>query len=472
MTRPSWLAQLSQMAGPRYLAITECMTAALQAGVLRPGDRLPRHRDLAGELGLNVSTVTRAYLEMQRRGLAQGAPGRGTFVAEPKWQDSPSSLSHGVPEGDFLDLSHNFPPTAPVMGLAAIAEAAAFSQPDLRRLLSGQADVGCATHRAAGALWLSRFGIETEAEDVILTSGGQHGLLLALAAHTRPGDPVLTEELSFYGLKSAATLLGRTLVPVRMDAQGLMPDYLEAACRRSGAKVLFCSPTLHNPTTATMPLARRHEVLDVCERHGLQVVEDDVYGFLIDPPLPSLAALAPERVTHVTSISKIVGPGWRVGYLRAPPAMHEALGVALRATTLMASSLAAEAVSRLIVTRTLNAISCRVREEIEWRQRVAATIFGPSSATRHPAAFHLWLRLRAGWTAEGFVREAEKRGVGVAPGSLFEVGRIIEDASVRICLNAAASAERLAEGLRILRDLAEAEPPIPSPDRPKASVAR
>jgi DNA-binding transcriptional MocR family regulator len=475
MTRPTWLAPLPQMTGPRYLAITDCLAAALQTGALRPGDRLPRHRDLAGELGLNVSTVTRAYLEMQRRGLVQGEPGRGTFVAEPKWQDGPWSLSHGAPGGDFLDLSHNFPPTAPVQGLAAIAEAATFSEPDLGRLLSGQADVGRASHRAAGALWLSRFGIAAEAEDVILTSGGQHGLLLALAVHTKPGEPVLTEELSFYGLKSAATLLGRTLVPVRMDAHGLMPDYLEAACRRTGARTLFCSPTLHNPTTATMPLGRRHEVLGVCERYGLQVVEDDVYGFLIDPPLPSLAALAPERVTHVTSISKIVGPGWRVGYLRAPRAMHEALGVALRATTLMASSLAAEAVSRLIATRTLDAIGRRVREEIEWRQRVAAAIFGHSEGTsgavRHPAAFHLWLRLRAGWTAEAFVREAEARGVGVAPGSLFEVGRIVEDAAVRICLNAAASAERLADGLRILRDLAAMEPPVPAQGRLRDVVA-
>lgn len=454
MSRPSWLAPLPQMTGPRYLALTDCMAAAVQAGTLRPGDRLPPHRDLAGRLGLNVSTVTRAYLEMQRRGLVQGEAGRGTFVAEPRWQDGPSSLAHGAPPGDFLDLSHNFPPTAPVHGLAAMTAAAAFSEPVLGRLLSGQADVGQAAHRAAGALWLSRFGITAGAEDVIVTSGGQHGLLLALAAQTRPGEPVLTEELGFYGLKSAAALLGRPLVPVRMDAHGLMPDYLEAACRRTGARTLVCSPTLHNPTTATMPLERRQAVLRVCERHGLQIVEDDVYGFLIDPPLPSFAALAPERVTHVTSISKIVGPGWRLGYLRAPRPLHKALGVALRATTLMASSLAAEGISRLITSRALDEIGLRVRQAIAARQRSAAAIFGRSRAMRHPAAFHLWLRLRAGWTADAFVREAALRGVGVAPGSLFEVGRIVEDEAVRICLNAAASDDRLVDGLRILRDLA------------------
>jgi len=256
------------------------------------------------------------------------------------------------------------------------------------------------SHRAAGAHWLRRFGIEAQAEDIVVTCGWQHGLVLALAAQTKPGEPVLTEELGFYGLKSAAALLGRTLVPLRMDRHGLMPDDLDAACRRNGARALVCAPGLHNPTTATLPLERRHEVLCVCERHGLQIIEDDVYGFLIDPPLPSFAALAPERATHVTSISKIVGPGWRLG--RRPSTSGCAFAPAGRPMPL-----------------------CRRR-----------------------------------------------RGVGVAPGSLFEMGRLTEEEAVRICPNAAASAERLAEGLRILRDLAATEPPGPAGDDGMAPARR
>ncbi|WP_164868049.1 aminotransferase-like domain-containing protein [Rhodovarius crocodyli] len=454
MAFPSWLSALPAMSGPRYLAITECLAAAVQAGELRPGDRLPPHRDLAGTLSLNVSTVTRAYHEMQKRGLVQGETGRGTFIAPPHGHDGPFTLSHGTPAGNFVDLSHNFPPTAPVHGLPAISAAMEFSERELAGLLSGQADVGQAWHRDAGAQWLRGFGIEATPEDVILTGGGQHGLMLAIAAQTRPGEPVLTEELGYYGLKSTAAMLGRPLVPVRMDAEGLMPDYLELACRRSGARTLVCTPTLHNPTTATMSLVRRQEVLEVCQRLGVTIIEDDVYGFLIEPSLPSFAALAPGRTIHVTSISKIVGPGWRLGYLKAPRPMQEALGIALRATTLMASSLAGEGISRLIASGALSGISARVRQEIAWRQRVAAGIFNGLRVRQHPAAFHLWMRLPVGWTAEEFTRRAAQRGVGVAPSPLFEMGRAAEDQAVRICVNAAPSVERLSEALGILRDLA------------------
>lgn len=124
-------------------------------------------------------------------------------------------------------------------------------------------------------------------------------------------------------------MLGRSLVPVRTDVHGLLPDYLDAACRRAGARTLVCTPTLYNPTTATMPLERRQDVLRVCERHDLQAIEDDAYNFLLDLPVPPLAVLAPERVTHISSLAKIVGAGWRLGFLRAPAMLRDALGSAL-----------------------------------------------------------------------------------------------------------------------------------------------
>ncbi|MCK8784408.1 PLP-dependent aminotransferase family protein [Roseomonas sp. NAR14] len=458
MQPPPWLALLPALAGPRYLAIAESIVAAVHAGTLRPGDRLPPHRDLAQSLGLNVSTVTRAYAEAQRRGLTRGETGRGTFITLPPGEDGPSSLWKGLAAPGFVDLSHNFPPTAPADSAAAAVEAALLSGPDLRRLLPSQTGAGLPEHRAAGAAWLGRFGIPATADDVVVTSGGQHGLLLAMAAQTRQGDPVLTEERGFYGLKSVAAMLGRPLVPVRMDQEGLMPDSLDAACRRTGARLLVCAPTLHNPTTATMPLERRHAILRVCERHGLGLVEDDVYNFLMETPIPPFAALAPERTTYVTSVSKVIGPGWRIGFLRAPRDLSHQIGTALRATTLMASTIAAEIVARLVRGQALEGVAARLREEIRARQRLVGATLGVPQALRHPSAFHVWLKLGPRWTEDAFVRAAEARGVGVTPGSVFEVGPLVRDDAVRICVNAAASREVLERSLETLRALFLAQP--------------
>ncbi|MFK3708689.1 aminotransferase class I/II-fold pyridoxal phosphate-dependent enzyme [Klebsiella sp. NPDC088457] len=168
-------------------------------------------------------------------------------------------------------------------------------------------------------------------------------LQLALGALTRPGDIILTEELTYYGLKSSAAMMGRPIIGVRMDEQGLLPDALETAIQRSGSKVLFCCPTLHNPTTATMSEVRRREIVSICRKYSVVIVEDDVYGWMQEESLPSLAELAPERTVYVTGLSRLVGPGLRIGYIAAPSEYIRALGVALRATTLMAFPLNAAA---------------------------------------------------------------------------------------------------------------------------------
>ncbi len=219
---------------------------------------------------------------------------------------------------------------------------------------------------------------------MLVTCGGQHGLLLSLMALTHPGDAVLAEELSFYGLKSAAGMLGRSLVGVRMDREGIVPEYLDVVCRRTRAKVLVCTPTLHNPTTATMSDERRREVAEICARHDVLIVEDDVYGFLPDPILRPLAASAPDRVVHISSLSKLAGPGLRIGFLRVPRQLVSAFGIALRATTLMASPFNAEWATRLLESRRIDQVVAAMRAETQARQAlVLVSCLGkPSSPNR------------------------------------------------------------------------------------------
>lgn len=457
--QPDWTKAVQRTAGPRYQAIIGAVELALGSGALRPGDRLPPQRDLAAWLSLNIGTVSRAYAEMQKSGLARGEVGRGTFLNDLKGADGPSSLSEPSAHRPFIDLSHNFPAHAMRHPAIEFIRAELESDLDVATLLASQIDIGLESHRRAAAQWLGRFGVDATADDMLVTCGGQHGLLLSLAALTRPGDIVMAEELSFYGLKSAAAMLGRSLVGVRMDREGVMPDYLDIVCRRTGAKVLFLTPTLHNPTTATMSAERRQEIVEVCTRHDVMIVEDDVYGFMPEePPLP-LATLAPDRVVHVSSLSKLVGPGLRIGFMRVPRHLLYSFGIALRATVLMASPINAEWAARLLRSPEIARVVAGIRAETAARQALAATIFPPRAIIARPDAYYFCLKLRNGWSAEAFTQAAEDNGVGVAPLSLFEVSSLHQSDTVRVCVNAASDRNALRDALAKLECLLEAGTP-------------
>ncbi|MCJ2065223.1 PLP-dependent aminotransferase family protein [Methylobacterium sp. J-088] len=457
--RPGWTEAVARTAGPRYRAIVGAVEIALRTGALRPGDRLPPQRDLAAWLALNIGTVGRAYAEMQATGLARGEVGRGTFLNPMQEPDGPSSLRGQSPRRTFIDLSHNFPAHAMRHPALELIRPEFEGACDIGTLLASQVDIGLPAHRLIAARWLGRFGIAAEPDAVLITCGGQHGLLLALMALTRPGDAVLAEELAFYGLKSAAGMLGRALVGVRMDREGIVPDYLDVVCRRTGAKVLVCTPTLHNPTTATMSDDRRRQVADVCARHDVLIVEDDVYGFLGDPPLRPLAALAPDRVVHISSLSKLAGPGLRIGFLRVPRPLIDAFGIAMRASTLMASPFTADWATRLLASPRIDRIVAAMRAETQARQALVAALLPAQAVMAHPNAYYVCLKLRNGWSAEAYTQAAEARGVGVTPLSLFEVSSTHPSDAVRICVNAAPDRETLRGALETLTTLLDSGGP-------------
>jgi DNA-binding transcriptional MocR family regulator len=459
--RSDWTKPIASFTGPRYLAIVRALELALASGDVQTGDRLPPQRDLAQHLSVNIGTIGKAYTTMQERGLVASRVGRGTHVIHREKEDGPRSLWNHSAAQNFIDLSHSFPDNAPVH--PAIAEILREwpSGIDVPTLLARQIDAGLPQHRWAGAQWIGRFGIEGSPENVMVTCGGQHGIVLAMAALSRPGDTILTEELAFYGLKSAANMMGRSLAGVRMDGEGLTPENLDIVCRRTGGKVLFCTPTLHNPTTAVMSLARRLEVLEVCRRHDVMIVEDDVWNFMLDIPAVPFAVLDPERTVYITSFSKIIGPGLRIGFLRTPQRALHAFGVALRATTLMASAISAEYIAKLIASPPLEYIVRSVREEARARQEILAEILPAANIITKPDAYYAWLKLSNGWSADAYVKMAEKRGVGITSFTVFEVSSLNHSDAVRICLNGAPDRAALGEALGCLRGLLlEASQPI------------
>ncbi len=172
---------------------------------------------------------------------------------------------------------------------------------------------------AAGAQWMTECGYPIEADRLIVTAGGQHAMTAALGAITEPGDIVLTESLTYRACAGSPTFCACACMAWAMDESGIDPEAFETACRTLNPKAFYCVTNLQNPTALVVPVERRREIAAICQRYGVKIVEDDVYGFLLgeDTP-PALSTFAPELGHYFTSLSKSMAPGLRVGYLALP----------------------------------------------------------------------------------------------------------------------------------------------------------
>ena len=456
-----WNPDIPPSARPVYRAIADAMAADIGAGRLGAGARLPSQRALAGALGVNLTTVTRAMREAERRGLVIGSRGSGTFVASrvdqvPDWPDP----FRRPAAADFVDLSLNYPPDVAEAELAgALAEwvAAIARRPqECRGLLPYRATQGSAGDRAAAAAWLEEGGLATDPDRIVICSGAQHGLGLGLAALARPGAKVLCEALAYPGLRAVARTAGLKLIPVAMDQDGMRPAALRDAIRQHTPAGLVSNPTFHNPTGVVMPLARRQELARLLRQTGLWVIEDDIYGALANAPPRSFAALLPERTVYVTSLSKTVAPGLRIGYLVAPDAavLGGLLGAA-RASSWMAAPILASIASSWIREGVARRAVRQVRAELARRQRIARQALGSAAASGgDPRSPHLWIPLADASEEARVVSLLNQQGVGVTAGEAFRIGAT-PSYGFRLGLGAARSQAVLNGALAIVADALE-----------------
>ncbi|WP_236020501.1 aminotransferase-like domain-containing protein [Sabulicella rubraurantiaca] len=458
-----WAPRLAGRGGPIYLAIADAIDEAIKSGELPGGARLPTHRAMAEALGVDLTTVTRAYREARQRGLLEATVGRGTFVRK----TSPEAASVGRAEGrGLIDLSMNLPPEPsdpPLRQLIQTGLADLLSGPDAASLLTYRPGAGSAEERAAGAAWVSPTLGEVDPGLVLVSPGAQPALLATLGLVARAGDLVLTDALTYPGFRGAAAQLGIRLCPVACDADGMLPDAVEEACRGDDRpRALYCIPTLQNPTSITLPLERRQALVDVARRHRLRILEDDAYGVLPVRPLPALAALAPEITFHVSTLSKVISPALRVAYVVAPDQGCAAkLAAALRANVLTASPLLTALATKWVRDGTARSLLSAVRRECMARQEIAREILPAGSFLAQPEGLHLWLRLLPPWRRLDFASRIREQGLAIVPSDAFAVGEGTPPDAVRVSLGAAPSREQLRIALRAIATVFAGEASAP-----------
>jgi DNA-binding transcriptional MocR family regulator len=444
-----WRPRLEGKDGPLYRAIADCLAEDIDGGGLEAGARLPTMRALADAVGVTVGTVYRAYGLAEKRGLISREMGRGSFV-----RTHPSAArSEQAGAGEVLDLSRNQPPDVRVEETLRRALIDMGREADLSGMLDYGTSQGTARHRKVLARWLAGHGARFDPQSLIVTSGAQQALTVTLAALSRPGDCLLVEELTYPGIKSLARIFGLELRPLAIDDGGLRPEALEAALSETPpGRLLYCMPNAHNPTTATLDEARRREIARIAARADLLIVEDDVNPRLADDALPTLASLHPARTVYISSLSKIMAPGLRIGALAAPGELLDDLLAAAQTTNWMAPPLMAELACRWIEDGTADVLERERNQVIGRVQALAEAAFKGLDYRIAADNPNLWLKLGPRWQGADFAAMAESSGIITSPSHSFAIAPGTGAPAVRLSLTERDEA-LLRRGLKRLAEL-------------------
>jgi DNA-binding transcriptional MocR family regulator len=438
------------MSKSEYLKLADTIAAEIAGGTLKAGDRLPPQRNFAYERGIAVSTASRVYAELLRRGLVVGEVGRGTFISREARRDI---AAPGEPRGIRIDLEFNFPVLPEQTALIAKSLDGLEKPGALDAALRQATSVGTPAMRSVAAAYLSQGAWSPAPEQLVFTGNGRQSIAAALATVVPTGGRCGVEALTYPFIKGIAARLGISLVPLSMDEDGIRPDSVQKAHREAQLSAIYVQPAIQNPLGMTMPPARRADLLRIVEKLDLPVIEDNVYGFLDDEP--PLAALAPESCIVIDGLSKKVAPGLTLGFIVPPRRLRESVRASVRSGGWTAQGFAFAAAQRMMGDGTTAELSRLKRLDARARQKLAAECLSGFEIQTSGKSYHLWLTLPAQWRSQAFVAAAAKRDIALTPSTTFAVTPGHAPNAVRLAL-AAPTMHQLDAGLRTLAAMLDA----------------
>jgi DNA-binding transcriptional MocR family regulator len=438
---------------PLYLQIRNQIRELILTGALPESSRLPPQRELASALRVNRTTVVNAYQELAADGLVDATIGRGTVVRSTERPASPVPPTP-LPWAEVFSLrtrTTRDPLIRDVMTLCAqedvISFAAGVPAPDLYPLDEFRAVVDEVLARDGRTLlqycptegylplreWLAAHmaerGARVSARNMLVLAGSQQGLDLVARLLLDPGDVVITESPSYLGVLQVFQAAGVRLLTVPLDEQGMQVDLLEQILARSRPKLIYTLPTFQNPTGVTLSLERRYQLLALAQRYQVPILEDDPYGELRyeGTPMPALKALDRHgHVLYLSTFSKMLFPGLRLGWLVAPEPVIERLTLIKQLTDLHTNTLGQWALAEFCRRGLLDKHLTHLREVYPQRRDAMCTALErhcPPDMTwnRPEGGFYLWCRLPEGLRARELLAEAARRQVAFIVGDAFHV---------------------------------------------------
>ena len=399
-----------------HTRLADELANSITQGRLPGGSALPTHRAFASQQGIGLSTATRIYAELQRRGLIVGEVGRGTFVRERPVEPGP--LSEAM---RYTALAR----TAETVDAPTLRQAlrTVSGLSDLERLAAQPSPFGSASSRRAVGEHLQRrqLGLAGDSARIVITWGGLAALRLAAILNLHRGQRVASDAVTYPGWRLVMEQTGLDVVPVSFDPAGPDLEKLEWLFRRKGVTVLHCMPTAHHPLGWVVPLKRRREIVALARKHDVALLEDVTYNHLVRDAPPTLAELAPERTWLLGSLSGVMGDGLRFGYLVAPTMLEPRLERTALSWGVAAPPLIAELGRLWLEDGTIASLQNAQREHAEqlWR---AASLAGFKAHSPSSSGWLLWLPLPRGYRSEAAVLKLRQQGVDVMSSEPFAIG--------------------------------------------------
>lgn len=445
-----WTLKSLDMTKPLYLSVLEALERDVRDGVLRPGQRMPTHRDLARLVGVTLSTATRVYREAEKRGLVTAVVGRGTFVTV----DAGKKTSVIDVEDNLLDLDLGMarPMRQSDPDLWPIARKVLHKR-KLPALMCYSDPQGLAEHRGVGSDWISRFGLSVPPKNIVITAGAQHALFTICNSLFEHGDRIATDCLTYPGFKTTAQRNGLRLEGVGMDSAGMLPDELESLCNRHKIKGIYISGRVQNPTNREMSHTRRLELKNVISRHGLTLIENDPYAFLSKSQDKTISALIPENSVYISSLSKAFCAGLRIAYVAAPPGMAKMLTQGIADSMLAVSPFCAAFATECISSGLADAAIEQKQQALSKRLAVFRKAFGGHFFECSEQSMYAWLTMPPHWKGLDLEREAAKRKIRVFCAEKFAVGSNPPPEAVRLALTGVEDLANLRKALCALERL-------------------
>ncbi|MHA4837537.1 MocR-like pyridoxine biosynthesis transcription factor PdxR [Sphingopyxis sp. MSC1_008] len=373
---------------PIYMQIIQALIRDIERGRLTSGTFLPSSRELAQILGVNRKTVVLAYEDLIAQGWLDSAGTRGTMVASalPDPVKRHQSEAEATMSSAAIDYRFAVPPARPIAVPAGPGLKIDEGAPDGRlfpaELLARAYRV--AAHRASrdngfqyrdprgspalreaiATMLKSQRGLPVTAENICITRGSQNGIFLAAQVLVQPGDSVIVEALTYEPAVAAFRAMGANIVPVGLDEDGIDIEAVEHACRRNAVRAVFVTPHHQFPTTVSLRPERRLRLLELARQFGFAIIEDDYdheFHFESQPLLP-MAGYGPGLVLYVGSMSKLLLPALRIGYVAAPPAVIDAIAHRVSLTDGMGNTLTEDAAAELIDNGELRRHARKVRQ--------------------------------------------------------------------------------------------------------------
>jgi 2-aminoadipate transaminase len=443
------LANLSQLALnpapgiPLYKQVADSIMALIERGVLQGGERLPATRELAGQLGLNRTTISAAYGVLEELGLIEGHVGRGSFVtvrdsAEPvlatDWEAILPPLEPLAPVNHKAEIS--FANSRPAEDEFPLAEFRRLSKQvidsaDAAEILQLGSPHGYGPLRRYLLEEAAAAGIARACDDIIVTNGCQQALDLLARLFASAGTSVALEDPVYHGQVRVFSRAGANILSISLDEAGIDTDALEEVVSQQRPRMLIVTPSFQNPTGTTLPLERRRRIVKLAQRFGLVLVENDIYSELRyeGKPLPTLKELDQTGSTILLrSYSKVSFPGLRVGWVIAPRAVIARLADIKQISDLHSDQLAQAVLLRFAESGGLSHHLERTRragaERLSAVLRACARCLPAGTKfTRPEGGMSLWIELPAPLTAGGLLSRVQECGVNFLPGRCFSARR-------------------------------------------------